>query len=148
MASLGITDLSAGVNAINRIRTNYLAGGYNQPALYVTSTLAEGGRVIDVVAWLGGRLTNVSMGPEGISRELLQGYTEVRPSDINRDMADELPSPYQLPSYGESASSNFWLIDWAQYDQRGKRNHVLTTYHNMSDGWYLVIKGVVETFYY
>ncbi len=139
MASLGITDLSAGVNAINRIRTNYLAGGYNQPALYVTSTLAEGGRVIDVVAWLGGRLTNVSMGPEGISRELLQGYTEVSPSDINRDMVAELPSPYQLPSYGESSSSNFWLIDWAQYDDRGNRNHVLTTYHNASDGWYLTI---------
>lgn len=139
IVSLGITDLSAGVNAINRIRTNYLAGGYNQPALYVTSTLAEGGRAIDVVAWINGRLTNVSMGAEGVSRELLQGYTEVSPSDINGDMVAELPAPFQLPSYGESSSSNFWLIDWAQYDSRGNRNHVLTTYHNVSDGWYLII---------
>ena len=30
-------------------------------------------------------------------------------------------------------------IDWAQYDERGYRNHVLTTYHNASDGWYLEI---------
>ena len=51
----------------------------------------------------------------------------------------ELPSPYPLPSYGESSSSNFWLIDWVQYDERGRRNHVLTTYHNVSDGWYLTI---------
>ena len=139
MGSLGVTDLSAGINALNRIRTNYLAGGHNQPALYVTSTLAEGGRVIDVVAWLNGELTNVSMGPGGVSRELIQGYTEVNPADINGDVVAELPSPYQLPSYGESASSNFWLIDWAQYDERGKRNHVVTTYHNVSDGWYLTI---------
>lgn len=139
IVSLGAAELSAGISAINRIRTNYLAGSYNQPALYVTSTLGEGGRVIDVVAYMDGGLTNVSMGDEGVSRELIQGYTEVNPTDINRDMVAELPSPYQLPSYGESASSNFWLIDWAQYDQRGKRNHVLTTYHNVSDGWYLII---------
>lgn len=139
ITSLGVTDLSAGISALNRIRTNYLAGGYNQPALYVTSTLAEGGKVIDVVSYMDGALTNVSMGAEGVSREVIQGYTEVNPTDINSDVVAELPSPYQLPSYGESTSSNFWLIDWAQYDQRGKRNHVLTTYHNMSDGWYLVI---------
>ena len=139
MASLGVADLSAGINALNRIRTNYLAGSHNQPALYVTSALAEGGRVIDVVAWLNGRLANISMGAEGISRELIQGYTEVNPTDINGDVVAELPTPYQLPSYGESSSSNFWLIDWAQYDERGNRNHVVTTYHNVSDGWYLTI---------
>ena len=139
IASLGVTDLSAGINALSRIRTNYLAGSHNQPALYVTSTLAEGGRVIDVVAYVGGELVNVAMGDEGVSRELIQGYTEINPTDINRDVVAELPAPYQLPSYGESSSSNFWLIDWAQYDERGKRNHVLTTYHNVSDGWYLTI---------
>ena len=139
IASLGVTELSAGINAINRIRTNYLAGDYNQPALYVTSTLAEGGRVIDVVSYLNGELTNVSMGPEGVSRDLIQGYTEINPTDINQDGVAEIPSPFQLPSYGESVSSNFWLIDWAQYDQRGNRNPVLTTYHNVSDGWYLII---------
>lgn len=139
VTSLGTTDLSAGISAINRIRTGYLAGGYNQPALYVTSTLAEGGRVIDVVACLSGALTNVSMGSEGVSRELIQGYTDINPTDINRDSVPELPAPFQLPSYGESPSSNFWLIDWVQYDERGRRNHVLTTYHNVSDGWYLTI---------
>ena len=139
MASLGMADLSAGISAINRIRTGYLAGGYNQPALYVTSTLGEGGRVIDVVACLNGQLSNVSMGSEGVSREVIQGYTDINPTDINRDSVAELPSPYPLPSYGESSSSNFWLIDWVQYDERGRRNHVLTTYHNVSDGWYLTI---------
>ena len=139
MTSLSVTELSAGINALSRIRTNYLAGSHNQPALYVTSTLAEGGRVIDVVAYRDGALVNISMGNEGISREIIQGYTDINPTDINNDIVAELPSPYQLPSYEESASSNFWLIDWAQYDERGNRNHVVTTYHNVSDGWYLTI---------
>ena len=139
MASLSIAELSTGIAAINRIRTNYLAGEYDQPALYVTSTLADGRRAIDVVAYVNGVLTNVALDSSGISREVIQGYTEINPTDINRDSVAELPSPYQLPSYGESTSSNFWLIDWGQYDQRGNRNHVLTTYHNLSDGWYLEI---------
>ena len=139
MTSLDIAELSAGIATMNRVRNNYLAGEYYQPALYVTSTLADGRRAIDVVAYVNGKLTNVAMDADGVSRELIQGYTEINPTDINRDSVAELPSPYQLPSYGESASSNFWLIDWGQYDQRGNRNHVLTTYHNMSDGWYLEI---------
>lgn len=139
IASLGVTELSAGISAISRIRTNYLAGSHIQPALYVTSSLAEGGRVIDVVAYRNGELVNISMGNDGVSRELIMGYTDINPTDINRDTVAELPSPYQLPSYGESVSSNFWLIDWAQYDERGVRNHVVTTYHNVSDGWYLTI---------
>ena len=139
MTSLAIAELSAGIASINRIRTNYLAGEYYQPALYVTSTLADGRRAIDVVAYVDGRLTNVALDGSGVSKEVIQGYTEINPTDINRDSVAELPSPYQLPSYGESTSSNFWLIDWAQYDQRGTRNHVLTTYHNVSDGWYLEI---------
>ena len=139
VASLAVTDLSAGISALNRIRVNYLAGGYDQPALYVTSTLADGRRAIDVVAFVDGEMTNVALDSTGVSREILQGYTEVNPTDINRDVVAELPAPYALPSYGESTSSNFWLIDWAQYDERGRRNHVLTTYHNVSDGWYLEI---------
>ena len=139
MTSLAVTELSAGISTINRIRTNYLAGEYYQPALYVTSTLADGRRAIDIVAYVGGALTNVALDSTGVSREVIQGYTEINPTDINRDSVAELPSPYPLPSYGESASSNFWLIDWGQYDQRGNRSHVLTTYHNVSDGWYLEI---------
>ena len=139
IASLAVTDLSAGITAMNRIRTNYLAGEYDQPALYVTSTLADNSKVIDVVAYVDGRLTNVALNDDGVSREVIQGYTEVNPTDINHDAVMELPAPNPLPAYGESTSSNFWLIDWAQYDSQGHRNHVLTTYHNVSDGWYLEI---------
>lgn len=136
-SSLLVTELSDGVTTLNRIYANYLAGEYYPPALYVVSTLADGSRVIDVVAWLNGQLVNLAMGDDGVSRELLQGYTEVSLTDVNDDYVLELPSPYLLPTKGESTSANFWLIDWGQYDSAGRRNHVLTTYHNVTDGWYL-----------
>ena len=43
------------------------------------------------------------------------------------------------PVYGDNAATNFWLIDWYQYQETGERDHVMTTYHNVTDSWYLVI---------
>ena len=137
LAPVGLADLSSGISSISRIRSNYLAGDTYQPAIYITSTLSDGSRGIDVLAMQEGKLVNLALDENGVSRELIQGYTEVNPTDINGDYVVELPCPTALPTYGESASSNFWIIDWSQYDSRGRRSHVLTTYHNSSDGWYL-----------
>ena len=139
MASLGTVNLSKGIMELSRVRLNYLAGQPEPPALYITSTLANGGKAIDVVACPDGKLTDLTLDEAGISQEILQGYTEVTPTDINGDYVLEIPTPNPLPSYGENLSNDFWLIDWCQYDEDGHRNHVMTTYHNVSDGWYLEI---------
>ena len=139
LASLATANLSKGITQVTGIRADYLAGQPQPPALYVTSTLVSGVGAIDVAAWLDGEFVNLTLDDAGISREILQGYTEVSPTDINGDYVMELPAPNPLPTYGESGSSDFWLIDWCQYDQHGHRNHVLTTYHNVTDGWYLEI---------
>lgn len=139
MTSLGTVNLSKGITELSRVRLNYLSGQPEPPALYITSTLANGGKAIDVVACVDGHLTDLTLDESGISREILQGYTEVTPTDINGDYILEIPTPNALPSYGENYSTDFWLIDWCQYDEHGHRNHVMTTYHNVSDGWYLEI---------
>ena len=139
LVSLASTPLSRGVTQLNSVRVNYLSGQPQPPALYITSTLVSGVSAIDVVAWLDRELETLTLDDTGVSRELLQGYTEVSPTDINDDYVMELPAPNPLPTYGESGSTDFWLIDWCQYDEHGHRNHVLTTYHNVTDGWYLEI---------
>ena len=139
LASLATANLSMGITQLTSIRSDYLAGQPQPPALYITSTLVSGIGAIDVVAWLNGDLEDLTLDDTGVSRELLQGYTEVTPTDINDDYVMELPAPTPLPTYGENDSTDFWLIDWCQYDQHGHRNHVLTTYHNVTDGWYLEI---------
>lgn len=144
MTSLGVASLSEGMVSLNRMQSNYLGGEYYPPALYVTGTLSSGEKVIDVLSYRTegerGRLVNLAIDPDtGVSRNKLQGYTDVTPTDINDDLVLELPSPSPLPSYQESAVSNFWLIDWSQYDEDGQCNLVLTTYHNVSDNWYLKI---------
>lgn len=133
-------NLSSGLVALNRIRANYLKGELYTPALYVTGTLANGDRVIDVLAYQNGKLENLSLDADtGVSREQFQYYTDVNPTDVDGDGVVELPTPTPLPAYGESTTTNFWLIDWERYDERGRRSHVMTTYHNMADSWYLEI---------
>jgi uncharacterized protein YycO len=145
--SCGSVNLSAGLVSVNRIRANYLRSDEVYPAaLYVTGTLDDGRRVVDVLAYHAEngrgekRLTNLSLDPEtGMSREILHSYTDVGLTDINADYVVEIPSLTLLPSLGDSGSANFWLIDWFQYSDSGKRAYVTTTYHNVSDGWYLEI---------
>ena len=40
--------------------------------------------------------------------------------DVNSDTILEMPRPHLLPTYGENLSSDFWLIDWSQYDVGGR----------------------------
>jgi hypothetical protein len=137
--------LSEGVVSLNRVRSNYLKGEeVYPPAMYVTGTLDDGRRVVDVIAYQknGGKvqLTNVALDEEtGVSRQILQGYTDVGLTDINDDYVAEIPMPTPLPTQGDSGSTNFWLIDWFQYDNNGRQVYVTTTYHNVADGWYLEI---------
>lgn len=138
--------LSPGSTTLNRIGANYLKGELSPPALYVTTTIPDGSRVIDVVAYQSVKdqedkaLVNLSMDPDtGTSVESLRGYTDILPMDINDDYVAEVPAPMLLPTYGEGTSVNFWLIDWWQYDEEGDRDYVMTTYHNVQDSWYLEI---------
>ena len=139
--SLSSAGLSSGVVSLVRVRSSYLAGEYYTPALYVICAMSDGSRTIDVLAYQEEQLVNLSLQGQdtGISRNVLRGYTEVSPTDINGDYVLELPSPRRLPSISEAATSNFWLIDWSQYDEEGSCNQVLTTYHNVADSWYLII---------
>ncbi|MCI8871210.1 MAG: hypothetical protein HFF39_11880 [Lawsonibacter sp.] len=71
--------------------------------------------------------------------ETLRGYGSVGPSDVNDDMILEMPRPNLLPSYTGGASSDYWLVNWLQYDVNGSARKVTTTYHNTMDNWYLEI---------
>lgn len=140
-SSLSRAGLSSGVVSLVRVRSNYLAGEFYRPALYVISAMSDGSRAIDVLSYQDHQLVNLALtGQEdGVSQNLLRGYTEVSPTDINGDYVLELPSPRRLPSVNEATISNFWLIDWSQYNETGACRQVMTTYHNVTDSWYLII---------
>ena len=132
--SAGVTSVAAG-----GMRMGQLRGGGS--ALFVFSRYGEKGSVTDILLWRDGDLQNISMdAATGDSTETIRYYTQVTGSDINGDSIMELPQPEPLPDYKpSSAATNFWLINWRQYDEQGTAWPVFTTYHNDQDGWYFVV---------
>ena len=138
--------LSAGIisNGVRNVETNFVRGNGDVPvrALYLSSELSDGHHVVDVVAYLDGVLTNLSLTESGVSQEMLDRYVDLDPTDVNGDGVLELPTPIPLPSSSDTSASDFWLIDWSQYTSTGEKEPVCTTYHNIADGWYLVVPEV------
>ncbi len=134
-ASLGTARLSSGIT-LTRVRANFVTDRIS--ALYITGSRMDSGQSTDIVVWRNGRLVNLTMNPEtGVSNETIQGYI-IDPSDVNNDTILEIPRPHLLPSFREGISSN-WLINWTQYNQRGRAAKVFTTYHNIIDNLYFEI---------
>lgn len=133
--------LSVGITEIRTVRGGSLRGG--TPAVFVTSSYGEApqGQVVDILACRDGAFTNLTLDPETtFSGGTVRGYTAVSGTDINGDGVLELPRPKAVPVYNRTAvSEEFWLLDWLQFDLDGEAQRVLTTYHNVTDGWYFTL---------
>lgn len=134
--------LSSGMIGLekNSVKQNFLDGDAPIRALYITSVLASGKRAVDVIAYQDKVLTNVSLDPQtGTSRDLLDRYVDLEPTDVNEDGVLELPVPISVPGRGDFTAFDIYMLRWSQYDKEGRRHQVCTTYHNTADGWYLII---------
>ena len=108
----------------------------NDPALFITC-VADGARAItDVLALRGGELTNLVLSAiTGVSGEVSR-FCSVYPMDINGDGVTEVPRTVTLQ--GEDADHAVsQRVDWISYDASGTASRVLSTYHDVADGWYL-----------
>ena len=56
--------------------------------------------------------------------------------DINKDGVVEIPFPRALP---QQSDTTYYVIDWYAFDSVGNHGLTLTTYHNYTDGWYLIL---------
>lgn len=132
------------------LKTGYLRNEI--PALFISSSIIceeERGQVTDVFAWRGGEIENITLVPNAgdpsmlVSSSTIRWYTDVSAADINGDGILELPSPYKLSAPRESGT-DFWVIRWQQFDINGFAWPVYTTYHNVRDGWYLILPSEWE----
>ena len=141
LTKTGAAALSNGITSVadGGVRAGYLMDWV--PALFAVSSYGENGTITDVFLCRNGRLVNVTLEEEsGESRETIRFYTAIGGADINNDGIMELPQPVPLMDYRiNTASVNFWLIRWRQFDAQGKPHPIFTTYHNERDGWYFIL---------
>lgn len=130
-------NLSGNITDVVAVRNGHLAG--QVPAFYVTSE-CEGGQITDIFTLKEGGLTNITLNPESkMSQETLRDYTAVGVTDINQDGVPEIPVALVLPNVSKESTATYRVIYWRQFDPEGKATVVCTTYHNVTDGWYLVL---------
>ncbi len=126
--------LSLGVDSLARLRVGQLSD--KQPAVFVESVYDENSIVTDIFICQDEMLKNITASHvSGISDKTIRSYT-VYATDINNDGVIEVPSPRQLESQTETT---YRVIDWYVYSSASVKRLALTTYHNYSDGWYIII---------
>ena len=131
--------LSVAVGELQWIRNGTLESG--EPAVFVTGRVAgveENSRAVtDILVCRDSELVNILLSQAtGISTQIAR-YIGVQPTDIDGDGATEVPMPAQLPTVDNG--EEMWKIYWSNYDAGGNATHSVTTYHNLTDSWYLLI---------
>mgnify|MGYP004481448703 FL=1 len=127
--------MSTGVNTVKRIISGSIGG--NVPAVLVASTYDDASILTDVFAVRDGTFCNLTAGSN--SATTVRNYY-VYATDIDADGVIELPDPELLPSaQGADSGDAYWIIHWYSLSLDGSRTRKMTTYHNYSGGWYVIL---------
>ena len=127
--------LSKGIESITHVLKGALSDG--TPALFIEGNCSGTSVVTDILVWRTGSLFNITLSlSSGVSEDTLRSYS-VYSTDINGDGFTEVPIPRLLPS--ADPNTKYYVIDWYMYTKYGYKNKFFTTYHDFSDGWYLIL---------
>ncbi len=106
------------------------------PAVFVTGINEQGKAVTDILACReNGTLTNPALGSTGFSVISYPDH-QILPQDINGDGVIEIPAPHVTLSQDLQRDG---VVDWLNCDLDGDIWRVATTYHRLSEGWYVML---------
>lgn len=129
--------MSNSVDAVKRIITGYLQPGV--PAVFVAGVYQDTSILTDIFAVQNDTMINVTAQTEdNVPAPTVRNYF-VYATDIDGDGLMELPDPQKLPYFGADGESENYIIHWYNMELSGQRTDKLTTYHNYSSGWYLLL---------
>lgn len=131
--------LSAPVASLQRVQPGGLQGG--EPAVFVTSRVPGADETVnavtDILICRRSELVNIVLKDDtGTSAQNFR-YLNIPPADINGDGAMEVPRPAAMLS--EPGEDPCWKLYWHSYGADGADRREALTYHNTTDGWYLLI---------
>ena len=129
--------LSMTMAELERVDVGTLRGG--ETALFVTGVSEDTEAITDILTYHQDVITNIVRSDvTGVSSEIFRYIDDLQPQDIDGDGVTEVPMPVRLPSSG-LGEDTCWQIIWRNYNARGQGEVALSTYHNISEGWYLVL---------
>jgi len=128
--------LSTGIETISRVIRGVLIGG--EPAIFIESEgrFDEGSFVTDIIAFRNDEFTNISRRElSGVSEQTVR-QRRILSADINNDDIIKVPTPRRLMVGSETAH---YVMDWYSFAINGASRLEMTTYHNPTDEWFLII---------
>ena len=128
--------LSSSVAELSQLTAGTLTGG--EKALFVTSVTGDNLTVTDVLALRGGRLQNIASAADVNQAPAEQIFLGLFPRDENNDGVTEAPMTRALRRFDEESEPQYYVL-WEQYSVDGTVSDVQSCFHNVSDGWSLVL---------
>ncbi len=105
--------------------------------LFVTGVIDEQTLVTDILVLNQEGFKNCTMNEQTGISNLIYRESKIDARDINGDGVLELPISYELKK-NNPQDPTYWGISWTAFSGTGKAQVVENTYHNLTDGWYLV----------
>lgn len=131
--------LSQRVEQIKRVKVSRLQSG--EPAVYISSTINDSAIVTDVLMSKSGEFVNLnSAGRLAYSVKALRNYY-LYMMDVDEDGVMELPSLMDMRSVntGSVSGEPQQLVYWYAVDSQGQQIPKMYTFHNVEEGWYLLL---------
>lgn len=128
--------LSSSVAELSQLTAGTLTGG--EKALFVTSVTGDNLTVTDVLALRGGRLQNIASAADVNQAPAEQIFLGLFPRDENNDGVTEAPMTRALRRFDEESEPQYYVL-WERYSVDGTVSDVQSCFHNVSDGWSLVL---------
>ena len=136
--SSSVARMTSGVETISRVRVGLLSNGTT--GIYVESVIDGSSLVTDIFTY-NRTLTNITNQSTGDKPNDTVRTVNLYCQDIDNDGVLEVPSPVAVLN---ADGSSYWQIRWDAYSSSGRKSHVMTTYHNTSDGWYFILPEAWE----
>ena len=125
-------NISSSAASFQRFTPGTLQGG--RQAMLVTCEKDEQTLITDVFVMDDGQLSTAA---KGITAQTLKDY-HVYPTDVDGDGILEMARLLPMPDTGFGGRQ--YLLQWYSLDEEGEETEKQYTFHNYSEGWYLVIE--------
>ena len=130
--------LSMTMAELNSVEQGTLRDG--ERALFVTGISEDTRAITDILIYRAeDGIANIVLSDyTGVSSEIFRNIS-LEPTDIDGDGVTEVPMPVALPPATENTEETYWQVYWRSYNAKGQGEVVLSTYHNVAEGWYLIL---------
>lgn len=135
--------LSMTMAELKSVDQGFLRGG--EPALFVTGVSEDTRAITDILICRGEEgIANIVLSDStGVSSEIFRNIS-LEPTDIDGDGVTEVPMPVVLPSTNQEGGELYWQVYWRNYNSKGQAEIAASTYHNTTEGWYLILPDAWE----